>query len=482
MAKKVIIIGAGLTGLSAGIHLQKQGINTEIFELAGWAGGMCTAWERQGYLFDGCIHWMVGTKPGDGFYTLYREVDALTEDTVIYNAPSIQMEIGGRMLEIPLSIEKFKAFLLALAPEDQEKITGLCRDIEIMMHTKMPSGSPSGLLEIMRIMKDSRGFIALARKYLSLTMEDYAASFQSPLLRSVLYNLMPKEYSAEALIMMLGTRMSGNAGYPLGGARDVINRMETKYRALGGKLNFHSKVDEILVTHGKATAIRVKDALHPADAVIAACDAYDILKTMLKGHYPHPQLDSMLESSPLFPPLALVSFGLRQQWAIPFSVQYECPEGIPVAPGVMAHSFSLRSFDFDPGAAPENGSSVMVILEAPLEYWQTLRSLDLSQYRKEKAQLAGAVADAVERRIPGFKDSIAVVDVSTPATYVRLANLYKASFEGFAPTPAALKTRINHTVPGIKNLILCGQWTTAGGGICTAVSSGKKAAQLAAKK
>ncbi|MDD3947150.1 MAG: NAD(P)-binding protein, partial [Clostridia bacterium] len=42
MDKKVIIIGAGLAGLSAGIYLQQKGVQTEIFELAGWAGGMCT--------------------------------------------------------------------------------------------------------------------------------------------------------------------------------------------------------------------------------------------------------------------------------------------------------------------------------------------------------------------------------------------------------------------------------------------------------
>ncbi|HRV27157.1 MAG TPA: NAD(P)-binding protein [Spirochaetia bacterium] len=37
MAKKVNIIGAGLTGLSAGIYLQQNGIDTEIFELSGGA-------------------------------------------------------------------------------------------------------------------------------------------------------------------------------------------------------------------------------------------------------------------------------------------------------------------------------------------------------------------------------------------------------------------------------------------------------------
>lgn len=61
--KKVIIIGAGMAGLSAGCHLQMSDYDTEIYELGSTPGGLCTGWERNGYSFDGCIHWLVGTKP-----------------------------------------------------------------------------------------------------------------------------------------------------------------------------------------------------------------------------------------------------------------------------------------------------------------------------------------------------------------------------------------------------------------------------------
>ena len=69
-----------------------------------------------------------------------------------------------------------------------------------------------------------------------------------------------------------------------------------------------------------------------------------------------------------------------------------------------------------------------------------------------------------------------VQDVSTPATYIRLTGVYHASFEGFAPVPASLKMSIEKTVPGLSGFRLCGQWATAGGGICTAVYDGKTAA------
>jgi phytoene dehydrogenase-like protein len=482
MPKKVNIIGAGLAGISTGIYLAQQGFDTEIFELAPWAGGQCTTWVRGGYRFDGCIHWMVGTRKGDPVYKLYREVGALDESTEIYNAPSIRTEINGVMFDIPLEIEKFKALLLKYAKGDEDKINAVIKDIETMMHSKLPMGMPGSAKEAIDMILHSRGFLSLARKYGAKTVKEYLQGIQSDMVRQILLRLMPPEFSAVGLIMMLGTRMSGNAGYPMGGALEVMQRMVNKYKALGGKINFNSRVDEIVVENGAAKGVRVKGKLYPAEYVVAACDAYDTLKNMLSGKYEHPQLDTLLREAPLFDPLAIVSFGLNKRLDIPFAVTFECPEGIEAAPGVRTYSLSLRSFDFDKKAAPVGCSSVMAMLGAPLDWWQSLRETDPEEYKKQKQLLANAVAAAMEKRIPGFKDAICVTDVSTPATYVRLTNVYKGSYEGFAPLPSAMKHTIQKTVPGIKNLYLCGQWTCAGGGICTAVNDGKTVARKIAKE
>ncbi|OYT33480.1 hypothetical protein B6U96_15390 [Archaeoglobales archaeon ex4484_92] len=61
MSKKVIIIGAGIAGLSTGCYLQMNGYETQIFEMSQSPDGLCTSWKRKGYVFDGCIHWLVGS-------------------------------------------------------------------------------------------------------------------------------------------------------------------------------------------------------------------------------------------------------------------------------------------------------------------------------------------------------------------------------------------------------------------------------------
>lgn len=50
--KKTVIIGGGIAGLTAGIYLQKAGIQTEIYEKNKVPGGMCMGWRREGYFID----------------------------------------------------------------------------------------------------------------------------------------------------------------------------------------------------------------------------------------------------------------------------------------------------------------------------------------------------------------------------------------------------------------------------------------------
>lgn len=481
MSKNVIIIGAGLTGLSAGIHLQQKGIRTEIFEISGQAGGMCIAWERQGYRFDSCIHWMVGTKAGDSFHDLYREVDALAADTPIYNTEFLEFEMGGKPYKLPMRFPAFKEFLVKLFPEDSKALEEFCRNVEIMTTAKMPTGAPGNPFELIRMFRESGGFLNIARKYTGMTVGEYLQRFRNPMLKTMMTYLMPPEYAMTSMFMMLGTRISGNAGYPLGGAYEVVQRMEKKYRALGGTIHFQSKVDEILIENGKATGVRSKGSLYKADSVIAACDMYGTLKKMLGGRYAHKQLDSMLENAPLFPPICYVSLGLDRRFGMPESNTLECPNPIQTAPGYTTGSLFVRAFDFDPSAAPANCSSVMVLLQSSLDYWENLRKENLSEYRAKKQQLAEDVITVLDERFPGFRESIKVTDVSTPATYIRYSDVYKGSWEGFAPIPSSLKVNIRKTVDGVRGLRLAGQWTTPGGGLCTAVHSGKEAAEAVAK-
>ena len=79
---RVIIIGAGIGGMSTGVYAQMNGMQSRIFESYVLPGGCCTAWSRKGYIFDYCIEWLIGTCAGNDANQIWRELGALDGKTV----------------------------------------------------------------------------------------------------------------------------------------------------------------------------------------------------------------------------------------------------------------------------------------------------------------------------------------------------------------------------------------------------------------
>ena len=62
--RSMIIIGAGIGGLATGVYAQRHGSSTQILEAHTAPGGVCTAWQRTDYTFEGCIHHLAGATIG----------------------------------------------------------------------------------------------------------------------------------------------------------------------------------------------------------------------------------------------------------------------------------------------------------------------------------------------------------------------------------------------------------------------------------
>lgn len=67
MSKRAIVVGAGIAGIATSIRLAKQGFSVEVFEASQNAGGKMSAFETEGYRFDG----------GPSLFTLAHLVDEL---------------------------------------------------------------------------------------------------------------------------------------------------------------------------------------------------------------------------------------------------------------------------------------------------------------------------------------------------------------------------------------------------------------------
>jgi phytoene dehydrogenase-like protein len=134
--KSIAIIGAGIAGLAAGCYGRMNGYRTRIFEMHNEPGGLCTSWRRGDYTFDGCLHWLVGSREGR-FHNYWREVGALA---------------GAELVDFDWFFayepDRLRQQLLELAPEDAGEIKQLARAVERAASFDLPGDKPPELYSL----------------------------------------------------------------------------------------------------------------------------------------------------------------------------------------------------------------------------------------------------------------------------------------------------------------------------------------------
>jgi phytoene dehydrogenase-like protein len=124
MPNSIIIIGAGMAGLSAGCYAQMNGYMTQIFERHNLPGGVCTSWKRKGYTFDCCIHNLGGSGEASEFHRVWRELGTVPARPMIAYDELVQVEDGTHVFTVFADIDKLEAHMKTLSPADVKVIEG----------------------------------------------------------------------------------------------------------------------------------------------------------------------------------------------------------------------------------------------------------------------------------------------------------------------------------------------------------------------
>jgi phytoene dehydrogenase-like protein len=459
--KSIAIIGAGVAGLAAGCYGRMNGYDTHIFEMQAGPGGLCTSWERGGYTFDGCLHWLVGSREGP-LYELWRGVGALEGAEVVDFEPFFAYEAAdGRTVTFYNDPDRLQEHLLELAPEDAatiKKLTQVVRD----------AASP-----------DAAASKEVVNTWGGVSLRDFGAQLRNPLLAEAIAYVLRREVSVFHFLTTLAFMWRRNAGYPVGGSLAFSKRIEKRYLDLGGDVTYGARVEKILVEGDRAVGVRLEDGTeHRADYVVSAADGRTAIFDMLEGRYVDDKVRGYYDELPLFKPLLYLSFGVADALAdAPHYLTFNFAS-LPRIAGEEVRRASFRVFNFDATLAPPGKTVVTVMFGSNYDYWKKLRDKDLGRYEAQKGRVAAAVLDDLERRFPGIKNKVEVCDVATPATFERLTGNWKGSFAGWEIPPPAPAPRMEKALPGLANFWMAGQWVMPGGGLPSALISGRQVIQL----
>lgn len=489
--KKLIIIGAGIAGMTSGVYGQMNGFETEIYEMHSIPGGECTGWDRGGYHFDGCIHWLMGSKAGTPLNKVWREVGALDDSIEIINNPfHCSYEENGKTVYLYRDAERLEKHFLEIAPEDEKVIRAICKAIRVFNKMEMPIDKPRDMYSKIDGIKMVLKMIPLMssfKKYGSMSVREFSQQFKSPLLRKVFQYAIPNEYTSISVLMMLSSMNDGDSGWPMGGSRKFAQRMEKRYLELGGKIYYKAPVAKIKIKDGKAVGIILADGTERhGDYIISAADGYFTLQKMLEGKYMDERLKKLYSDHVTYPVYTSVQVSIGVNCDLS---KYPHVKHIKLSQKIDAGSIThevigLKHFCYDKTIAPKGKSVVTVFMDADYDWW-TKKYKDKEAYKAEKQRIALEVCSALEQEYPETKGKIEITDVATPMTYVRYCNAWKGAWMSWMITPKNNMESMNvmtGKLSGLDNFYMTGQWIMPPGGLPGAVVTGKGTIQRLCKE
>ena len=491
--KKIIIIGAGISGLCAGIYARKAGFETEIFEKNPNVGGLCTSWVRKGYTIDGCIHWLTGTKEGTDLYRMWQDVGAFkSQDDIIQSDLFGTLEYQGRRFRMWNDVNKLEQEMLMVAPEDKKQIKKFIKLFKKIEKVDFPLHMPTNTMNLFELTAVGFKMLPAAGPFMKAATKStrqYAKKFKSPLLRYFITNIVPGRNNLYANIFSYATVSSGNGGVPKGGSKVMAEKMLKTYLDLGGKIQLAKEVEEVIVEKKHAKGIRLKNGEeHFADYIVSSTDILHTLKDLLKRKYKSHRFFGRQDKIHRYPIPSCVyvtfSVDLKKYKALNISETYQFSTRPFTVGYTIQDSIRLREYSYDEsfihnGRVPVN----VLISQSDINYpfWK-LTAKDRKLYLKEKDDVANLLKERIEEHFPSLEGDLEILDVVTPVTYHRYCNSSYGGYMSFSWTADNSMLMHGGKIRGVKNFYVAGQWLQMPGGLPLALAGGKFSIQRIMKK
>ncbi|MDD4478593.1 MAG: NAD(P)/FAD-dependent oxidoreductase [Mesotoga sp.] len=482
--KRIAIVGAGIAGLSAGCYAQMNGFETEIFELHNNPGGLCTSWKRKDYTIDGCIHHLPGASSSSKLYTMWKELGAIEDGRILFDSILRRtIDSGGNELNLYTDLVRLKEHLMEISPADREAIDQYLKAAQKFTKFELLAMVSGGGKDKLSMIPHLPGIM----NWGPVSPEQFASRFKNSFLQKA---FPTAQYDFQGIPMMIHLSFLAGCsiksmGWPVGGSLAFSKRIAKRYEELGGKIHYRSRVKSIAVKNDRAVGLTLEDRTKAnADIVVSAADGYSTIYDMLNGKYKDDFIDEYYANPPDEQEMnAYVSLGVNLPLNdLPHGVTWLMDEKLELSDRCY-QKMDLEVLNSKTEMVPEGKSVVRIPFTASYSYWKKL-SCDRELYVDKKHEIATKVIERLGVLIPGIKEKIEVVDVSTPITTER----FTGNFHGMQVwTPRSKQGRImskglSKTLPGLDDFYMVGQWAQGLIGIATAAVQGKKLIQRLGKR
>lgn len=481
--KKVIVIGAGFSGLAAAASLASKGFDVIVLEKNEMPGGRARQFKQQGFTFDMGPSWYWMPEVFEEFFARfnkkvsdYYSLERIDPSYKIYFGPNDEVVL-------PASLDGIFKLYNSIESGSAERLKVFLREAEYKYKTGMGKfvNKPShSIKEFLSFELFKAGLkLNMFSSFASYTKRYFKSAKIRRMLEFPVLFLGGTAKTTPALYSLMNySDMVQGTWYPVGGFYSVVEAMEKLALELGVKFVYNEEVVSVQVLNNTIASLATKKHHYTADFVVASGDYHHFEQNLLPKEFR--KYDRSYWDSRVLSPSSLIFY-------LGFDVQipkldhhtllfeedfeghansiYKKPEW-PSNPSIYISCTSKT----DDAVAPKGHENVMVLIPvAPgLNDTDEIRERYFEMVLRRMERYTGQ----------NLKDHIVFNRSYAHRDFENDYHAFKGNAYGLANTllqTAFLKPKMKNTK--VKNLFFAGQLTVPGPGVPPAIISGQIVAE-----
>ena len=490
----VIVVGAGIGGITAGALLAKKGLDVLVIEQHYLPGGVCSTVKRKGFGMDAGAALLFGWGEGSGSphrYTmnvLEEEIDMIPHEAIY------RMNFSeGRSVTFWKDFDRYFKELTTAFPDKDEQFKGFydeCFDVYASMTKNPLPMSPDTIPKSMglkMLLKDPIGTMKMPKimdKSLKTVLDKYVQDpevegFFDLLIASCYCTTIEETPLMLAAAVVCSTHDDG-AYYPAGSPQMLPNKLEKAFEKYGGEILYRNLVDEILIKNNEAYGVKLANGVEiKGDKIISDASIWQLYGKLIKPENTTPEKIKWAESFVPSYGACVIYIGVDAE-VIPegtWHIEAYINELGNLATG--NYFMYIPSID-DPSICPEGTHSVSILCSAGTEPWPRPGDpkYQSEEYNKRKQKIADDALDVIEQHFPNFRKHIKTMEIATPSTIERFTLKDWGNVGGPKQMLGQHLFKRLKARTEIKNLYAVGDSTSMGEGVVSVTASAVGAANM----
>lgn len=438
--KNILVIGAGIGGLTAAALLLHAGHQVTVLESHIYPGGSAGTFYHQKYLFD------AGATLAGGFSTggpHYRLAETLNLDWPVRPAdPAWQVHLpDGRTVTQWSDPARWREEWLSAFPatsqfwRTQEMLANISWDIS----SRPFPWPPQQARDLMTLTKALRPSTARALPFLFGKVSDYAPNndpmFSAFLDGQLLISAQTTQTKADALYGSAALDLPRRGvSHVQGGMGSLAKTLVDWIRANGGEVRYRQHVERIVVKDGRAIGVYTKQGLSlKGDTILANLTPWSLVE--LLGDAAPKKRDQEISRLPATWGAFTLYLGLKAN-NLPDRVtghhQVIVDATQPLGEGNSV--FISLADPEDASRAPLGRRPATLSTHTAVGPWWRLYEKDRQAYEDHREEYTQRMMLAAEKAIPGIRQATELCLPGTPVTFEQFTHRHQGMVGGFPQT------------------------------------------------